>query len=117
MKTGSKDELVKSSASAVGRTTASPHAYDYIEAEFSEVHRRHLRDYLRIVYKYRWLAASLFIVTFALTVLVTVLTPRLYTASTRLQLAREGPIQLQLEANVVNLDGADRNVNGASSFL
>ena len=118
MKTGSeRDDLVPGGASAVGRAAPSAPAYDYIEAEFSEVRRRHTRDYLRIVYKYRWLAASLFIVTFALTVLVTVLTPRLYTASTRLQLEREGPIQLQLEANVVNLDGADRNVNGSSSFI
>ena len=87
------------------------------EAEFSEVRRRHVRDYLRILYKYRWLAAALFVVTLGVTVLVTLLTPRLYTAATRLQLQREGPIQLQLEDNVVNLDGTDRNVNGASSFL
>lgn len=111
------DELVASTGTAVGRAAVAQPAYDYVEAEFSEVRRRQARDYLRILYKYRWLAASLFVVTFGLTVLVTLLTPRLYTAATRLQLAREGPIQLQLEDNVVNLDGTDRNVNGASSFL
>jgi succinoglycan biosynthesis transport protein ExoP len=121
----SGDELVAPVAAGMGRATAmstgmgqaSPPAYDYVEAEFSEVRRRHVRDYLRILYKYRWLAAALFVVTLGVTVLVTLLTPRLYTAATRLQLQREGPIQLQLDANVVNLDGTDRNVNGASSFL
>jgi len=111
------DELVASTGTAVGRAAVTQPAYDYVEAEFSEVRRRQARDYLRILYKYRWLAASLFVVTFGLTVLVTLLTPRLYTAATRLQLQREGPIQLQLEDNVVDLDGTDRNVNGASSFL
>lgn len=111
------DELVAGGATPPGRAAVAPPAYDYVEAEFSEVRRQKTRDYVRILYKYRWLAASLFVVTFALTVLVTLLTPRLYTAATRLQLAREGPIQLQLEDNVVDLDGTDRNVNGASSFL
>lgn len=114
------DELVPAAAAApapaVARGAATA-AYDYVEAEFSEVRRRRLRDYLRIAYKYRWLAATIFLLTLGMTVLVTLLTPRLYTASTRLQLAREGPIQLQLDDNVLNLDGADRNVNGASSFL
>ena len=119
----SGDELVApaaAAAAAAGRAASVPPVppvYDYVEAEFSEVRRRQARDYLRIVYKYRWLAAALFVVTLGLTVLVTLLTPRLYTAATRLQLQREGPIQLQLEDNVVNLDGTDRNVNGASSFL
>ena len=54
----------------------SPPVYDYVEAEFSEVRRRHVRDYLRILYKYRWLAAALFVVTLGVTVLVTLLTPR-----------------------------------------
>lgn len=116
----SGDELVAPVAAApaaAGRAAPVPPVYDYVEAEFSEVRRRQARDYLRIVYKYRWLAAALFVVTLGLTVLLTLLTPRLYTAATRLQLQREGPIQLQLEDNVVNLDGTDRNVNGASSFL
>ena len=37
-----------------------------IDAEFSEVPTRHLRDYLRLLYKYRWLAAACFGVTFGL---------------------------------------------------
>lgn len=113
----SAEALVAPPATGVGRAAPAAPVYDYVEAEFSEVRRRGARDYLRILYKYRWLAAALFVVTLGVTVLVTLLTPRLYTAATRLQLAREGPIQLQLEDNVVNLDGTDRNVNGASSFL
>jgi len=82
MKTGTeRDALVAGSSAPVGRAAPVPPAYDYIEAEFSEVRRRQLRDYLRIVYKYRWLAAALFIGTFGLTVLITLLTPRLYTAA------------------------------------
>jgi hypothetical protein len=50
-------------------------------------------------------------------VLVTLLTPRLYVASTRLQMARQSPIQLRLDENVLRVDDSDRNVNGSSSFL
>ncbi len=70
-----------------------------------------------MLYKYRWLAATCFGLTFGVAVLLTVMTPRLYTAATRLQVAREGPIQLQLSENVLNVEQSDRNVNGVSSFL
>ena len=114
----SRDELVASGgAAAIGRAMPAPPVYDYVEAEFTEVRRRQARDYLRILYKYRWLAAALFVLTLGATILVTLLTPRLYTSATRLHLTREGPIQLQLEANVLDLEGTDRNVNGSSSFL
>jgi succinoglycan biosynthesis transport protein ExoP len=87
------------------------------DAEYSEIPRRSLRDYLRVLYKYRWLAATCFGLTVGIAVLLTVLTPRLYTAATRLQVSRQGQIQLQLSENVLNVEDSDRNVNGVSSFL
>ena len=33
---------------------------EVLDAEFSEAPSRHLRDYLRVVYKYRWLACTCF---------------------------------------------------------
>ena len=48
---------------------------------------------------------------------MTVLSPRLYTAATQLQVARQSPIQLRLEGNVLDLEQNERNVNGSSSFL
>ena len=90
---------------------------EVLDAEFSEAPSRHLRDYLRVVYKYRWLACTCFGLTLGLTVFVTLLTPRTYTATTRLQVTRQSPIQLQLEENVLRVDENDRNVNGTSSFL
>jgi succinoglycan biosynthesis transport protein ExoP len=89
----------------------------YIEAEFVDVRGRHIRDYLWILYKYRWLAATCFGVVFGLTCLYTLLTPRVYTATTRVQVTRQSPIQLQLEENVLRGDDSDRLVNGSSSFL
>jgi len=87
------------------------------EADFSEAPSRRWRDYVRIFYKYRWLASACLGLTLAATVLVTLLTARLYTAATRLQLSRESPIQLRLEGNVLDLEQNERNVNGSSSFL
>src|SRR5881296_1146261 len=86
------------------------------DAEFSEA-PRHLRDYLSVLHRHRGLAVACFGVTVGLTILVTLLTPHLYTASMRLQVARQSPIQLRLEDNVLRLEDSDRNVNGASSFL
>lgn len=96
------------------RMMAAP---DVIDADFIDAPPRHLRDYLRVLHKYRWLAATCFGVVVGIAVLATLLTPRLYTASTRLQVARESPIQLALKDNVLRLDDDDRNVNGTSSFL
>src|SRR5207244_10139847 len=53
------------------------------EAEVGEA-PRHLRDYLSVLHKYRWLAVACFGVTVGLTILVTLLTPRLDRKSTRL---------------------------------
>ena len=88
-----------------------------IEAEFAEVPSRPLKDYVRLLYKYRWLATTCFALTFGVTLLATLLTTREYTASTRLQLDRQSPIQLQLQENVLRVDDNDRTVNGSSSFL
>ena len=102
------------------RPTAAPAGFapaGVIDAEFSEVPARHLRDYLRLLYKYRWLAATCLALTLGVSLLVTLVTTRLYTASTRLQLARQSPIQLQLQENVLRVDENDRSVNGSSSFI
>jgi capsular exopolysaccharide synthesis family protein len=89
----------------------------YIDAEFVDVKGRHLREYLWILHKYRWLAATCFGVVFGLTCVFTLLAGRLYTATTRLQVTSQSPIQLQLDQNVLRGDDRDRTVNGTSSFL
>jgi len=103
---------------AVGRlgSAASQSTSEFIEAEFEEMRPRQLRDYLRVVYKHRWLAAACFTGSIAITILFTLLTTREYTASMRIQVARDLPIKLQLKDNVLNLDETDRILNGASSF-
>jgi len=89
----------------------------YVDAEFSEVPANHLRDRLRVLYKYRWLAATCVASALGAALLVTLLTTRLYTASTRLEVARESAIQLRLADNVLRVDDGDRNPNGTTSFL
>jgi succinoglycan biosynthesis transport protein ExoP len=89
----------------------------YLEAEFSEVPARRLRDHVRVLYKYRWLAATCIALALGASVLVTLLTTRLYTASTRLEVARQSPIQLRLSDNVLRVDDGQGNANGISSFL
>jgi capsular exopolysaccharide synthesis family protein len=88
-----------------------------LDAEFSEAPPRHVREYLRLLYKYRWLAFTCFGITLGIALLLTLLAPRRYTAATRLQVASQSPIQLRLEGNVLDLEEHDRNVNGTSSFL
>ena len=92
-------------------------ASDVFEAEYTEVHPRTLRDYLGILHHHRHLAAACFGSTLLLTILITLMMPRYYTASTRLYVPRQSPIQLQLKDTVLNLEEIDRSVNGASSFL
>ena len=89
----------------------------YIDAEFVDVRSRHLREYVWILYKYRWLAATCFGIVFGLACVFTLLAGRVYTATTRLQVTSQSPIQLQLEENVLRSDDPDRTVNGTSSFL
>src|SRR5438874_12492311 len=86
------------------------------EAEVDEA-PRHLRDYLSVLHKYRWLAIACFGVTVGLTILVTLLTPRLYTASTRLQVARQSPIQLLLDGNLIRVPDGDRDANRLMAFV
>jgi succinoglycan biosynthesis transport protein ExoP len=95
----------------------TPVAADVIDAEFADAPRVDLREYLRILHKYRWLAATCFGLTLALSILLTLLTPRTYTATTRLQVAKQSPIQLKLEENVLSVGEDERNVAGSSSFL
>jgi len=87
-----------------------------IEAEPDEEPPHHLRDYLRVLYRHRWLASVCFRVTLGLTVIVTLLTPRLYTASTRLHVARRSPIQLRLQDNVRRSDETDDGGTDAATF-
>src|SRR2546428_9647763 len=82
------------------------------DAELGEP-RRHLRDYLSVLYKHRWLALTCFGLSVGLTILVTLLTPRLYTASTRLQVPRQSPIQLRLAGNVLLLGEGDPDATPA----
>ena len=53
---------------------------------------------LWVLLKYRWLVLTCFLLTVGLTTLVTLLAPRFYTASTRLQLASQSPIQARIRA-------------------
>jgi len=88
-----------------------------IDAVYTEVPARQLRDYLRVLSRHRWLAAACFVGVVALTVLHTWMTQRQYTASARLRVARSSPIRLALKDNVLNLDETERILNGASSFV
>src|SRR6185369_6554854 len=112
---GRGDAMVPSTTLHTGGAELGPPAV--LDAEFTDAGSPHLRDYVRVLYKYRWLAAVCFGVTFGLTVVVTFLSPQLYSAATRLQVSRESPIRLRLEDNVLDLDDSDRTVNGTSSFL
>ncbi|MCW5890543.1 MAG: polysaccharide biosynthesis tyrosine autokinase [bacterium] len=96
---------------------APPPAPDVLDAEFTDAPPRHLRDHLRVLVKYRWLAGTLCGLVLGATVLWTLATPRQYAATARLQVTRESPIQLRLAENVLDLEGQDRAVGGGSSFL
>jgi polysaccharide biosynthesis transport protein len=58
-----------------------------------------LLEYWRIVYKHKWLIAAAVVVALTVGFVVTVLTPRIYTASTTIEIDRES-------ANVVGLNDA-----------
>ena len=77
----------------------------------------HLRDYIAVVRRHFRLAATCFAATFALAVLVTILMPRRYTATTRVQVGRQSPIQLRLQNNVISLDDGDRSDHAALTFV
>src|SRR5579875_809630 len=90
---------------------------EVLDAEFSDAPGRGLRDRVRVLVKYRWVAGASFAAVFGLAAAVTFLLPRKYAASTTLLISRQSPIQLRLEDNVLKLDDSDRVVNGASAFL
>lgn len=94
---------------------ASGAALPILDAEVVETPSRHLRDYIWVVYKYRWLAGTCCAIAVGLIGLLTLLTPRAYTATTRLQISQRSPIQLRLQENVLASD-EERN-SGGSSFL
>jgi capsular exopolysaccharide synthesis family protein len=96
---------------------AATFAPDVLEGEFREVPPRRLRDHVRVLYKHRRLAAACFVGCVAAAAVITWLTPRTYTASAQIQVARSSPIKLQLKDNVLDLDETERILNGASSFL
>ena len=86
-----------------------------IDAEWTEVRPR-LRELLRVVWAYRYLCACAVGAGLVAGILVALLLPRRYTAATRLLVARQSPIQLRLEENVLRLD-EDRSSAAESSFL
>jgi capsular exopolysaccharide synthesis family protein len=88
-----------------------------IDAELDEPPRRALRDRLRVLAKYSGIAGCCLGLSVGVAALVSLIAPRLYTATTRLQLARQSPIQLRLEENVLRLDDEDRAAAGVSTFL
>jgi polysaccharide biosynthesis transport protein len=104
-------------AVAEPRRLSPPQAPDYLEGEFREVPPRRLRDHLRVLSKHRRLAAGCFVACIIAAGVITVLTPRTYTAATRIQVARSSPIKLQLKDNVLDLEETERILNGASSFI
>lgn len=112
-----RNAIVPSNGAAPPGRPRAPVPADVIDAEFADAPRVDLREYLRILHKYRWLAATCFGLTLALAVLLTLITPRTYTATTRLQVAKQSPIQLKLEENVLSVGEDERNVAGSSSFL
>jgi uncharacterized protein involved in exopolysaccharide biosynthesis len=77
----------------------------------------HLRDYIAVVRRHFRLAVTCFAATLALAVIVTILMPRRYTASTRVQVGRQSAIQLRLQQNVISLDDGDRGERGALTFV
>lgn len=90
---------------------------DVLEGEFREVPPRRLRDHLRVLYKHRRLGAVCFVACVFVTAVITWLTPKTFSASAQIQVARSSPIKLQLKDNVLDLDETERILNGASSFL
>jgi capsular exopolysaccharide synthesis family protein len=87
------------------------------EVAFEEERPRRLGDFLAVVRRHLRLAVTCFGVTFALAVLVTLLTPRSYTAATRIQVGRQSAVQLRLQNNVVSLDDSDRSDRAALTFV
>jgi capsular exopolysaccharide synthesis family protein len=88
-----------------------------LDADVVEERARSLRDLLHVVRRHWRLAGAWFGITLALALLATLLMPRRYTASTRLQVSRQSPIQLRLQSNVIGVDDGDRSEGASRSFL
>ena len=78
---------------------------------------RHLRDHLRVLWKHRRLALMCFAATILIALLVTLFAPRKYTASMRIQVARQAPIQLRVEDSILAVDQGDRSTAAVASFI
>jgi succinoglycan biosynthesis transport protein ExoP len=105
---------------SMGPSTLAPggaRSGEWIEVEYNETSRRTIREYLWVLYKYRWLGAVCFATVLGIALLVTLMADRVYTASTRLLVSREASMKLQLKEDILNLDDPDLNAGGASSFL
>jgi capsular exopolysaccharide synthesis family protein len=87
------------------------------EVVFEEERPRRVSDYVAVLRRNLRLAATCFAVTVALTVLITLLMPRSYSAATRLQVGRQSAIKLRLESNVISLDDSDRSDRAATSYV
>ena len=87
---------------------------EVVDADFRVVRGQRLRDCARLLFRYRWLAGTCFGLTVGLAVLVTLVIPRTYTATTRLQVTHQAPLRLQVEERELQLDG---NATGGASFL
>src|SRR5215831_12954375 len=86
-------------------------------ADAEEERPPHLRDYLAVITRHRRLVITCFAASVAFAMLVTLLMPRRWTASTRVQISRQSPIQLRLQQNVLSVDDTDHTERGALSFL
>jgi succinoglycan biosynthesis transport protein ExoP len=68
-----------------------------IDGEFREMPARDLREQLWLLVRYRRIALISFGVTFGFVALFVILSPRLYTSSTKVIVSRQAPVQLRLE--------------------
>jgi capsular exopolysaccharide synthesis family protein len=105
----------------VARPTARRAVHDPITAQseraFGDDAPRALRDYVMVLVKHRRLAAWCFAGTLALTMIVTLVMPRRYTATTSIYLFQQPPIRLQLEHSVVGRNGDGSTVDRATVVI
>jgi succinoglycan biosynthesis transport protein ExoP len=76
-----------------------------------------VRDWLRVLRRYRAMIGTIFGTSVGLAILVTLLMPSRYTAVTRLEVAHHSPIQLRLQDNVFRVEEGDRGRDAALTFL
>lgn len=83
----------------------SPTLYGEILAQDVESSESRLRHYWRILYRRRWIVLAIIAACVGLAIVVSMLTQRQYTATTRVQVDREA-------ANVLNIEGVDAEDTG-----